>query len=61
VRIARASAHHAEQPWSAGAEIQVGSDLLVVHAREASAHEFTDRSQDRLRSRLDRVVHREDP
>ncbi|MFJ6898057.1 hypothetical protein [Streptomyces hokutonensis] len=60
VRIARAAAHHAEQPWSAKAEIRVGSDLLVVHAREASAHELADRLQDRLRSRLDRVVHRED-
>jgi hypothetical protein len=60
VRIARATAHHAEQPWSGGAEIRVGSDLLVVHAREASAHELADRLQDRLRGQLDRVAHRKD-
>ncbi|MFE2889560.1 hypothetical protein [Streptomyces sp. NPDC059272] len=60
VRVVRAAAHHAEQPWSAGAEIRVGSELLVVHAREASAHELADRLQERLRTRLDRVVHRED-
>lgn len=60
VRIARATAHHAEQPWSAGAEIRVGGELIVVHAQEASAHELADRLQDRLRSRLDRVVHRGD-
>ncbi|SFE27135.1 hypothetical protein [Streptomyces mirabilis] len=60
VRITRAAAHHAEQPWSATAEIRVGSDLLVVHAREASAHELADRLQDRLRSRMERVAHRTD-
>ncbi|MGQ4437803.1 MULTISPECIES: hypothetical protein [unclassified Streptomyces] len=60
VRVVRAAAHHAEQPWSAGAEIRVGSELLVVHAREVSAHELADRLQERLRTRLDRVVHRED-
>ncbi|WP_427924185.1 hypothetical protein [Streptomyces sp. cg40] len=60
VRIARAAAHHVEQPWSATAEIRVGSDLLVVQAREASAHELADRLQDRLRNRMERVVHRTD-
>ncbi|MFI6409901.1 hypothetical protein [Streptomyces sp. NPDC050548] len=60
VRIARAAAHHAEQPWSATAEVHVGNDLLVVQAREASAHELADRLQDRLRSRMERVVHHTD-
>ncbi|MFE2422962.1 hypothetical protein [Streptomyces hokutonensis] len=60
VRIARAAAHHAEQPWSATAEIRVGKDILVVHAREASAHELADRLQDRLHSRMERVAHRTD-
>lgn len=60
VRIARAAAHHVEQPWSAGVEIRVGGDLVIVHAHEASAHELADRLQDRLRHRLDRVAHRTD-
>ncbi|MGW3109560.1 hypothetical protein [Streptomyces sp. NPDC001100] len=60
VRIARAAAHHVEQPWSARAEVQVGNDLLVVQAREASAHELADRLQDRLRGRMERVAHRSD-
>ena len=60
VRITRAPAHHAEQPWSAGAEIVVGSTLVVVHAREASAHELADRLQERLRGQADQVAHRGD-
>ncbi|MHC3472700.1 hypothetical protein ACYF6T_28975 [Streptomyces sp. 7R007] len=60
VRVARASAHHVEQPWSAAAEIRVGGELLVVHAGEATAHELADRLQDRLRARLDRLAHRGD-
>jgi hypothetical protein len=58
VRIVRAAAHHAEFPWRAGGEFRVGSDLLVVHAREASAYELGDRLQDRLRGRLERVADR---
>ncbi|MHB9864222.1 hypothetical protein [Streptomyces sp. YIM S03343] len=58
VRIVRATAHHAEFPWRAGGEFRVGSDLLVVHAREASAHELGDRLQDRLKGRLERVADR---
>jgi len=58
VRVVRAEANHVEQPWSAGAEIRVGGELLVVHAREASAHELGDRLQDRLRTRLDRLADR---
>ncbi len=45
VRITRAAAHHAEQPWSATAEIQVEA-TSVVHARETSAHALADRWQD---------------
>ncbi|MEU9670568.1 hypothetical protein AB0E25_34360 [Streptomyces bobili] len=60
VRVARAVAHHVELPWSAAAEIRVGSDLVVVHAREASAHELADRLQDRLRDGTERVAHRGD-
>ncbi|MFJ5726683.1 hypothetical protein [Streptomyces paradoxus] len=60
VRVTRAAAHHVDLPWSAGAEIQVGGDLVVVHAREASARELADRLQDRLRSRTERAAHRRD-
>ncbi|MEV7236632.1 hypothetical protein AB0N06_22450 [Streptomyces sp. NPDC051020] len=59
VRIAKAAAHHVEEPWSAGAELVVGNTLVVVHAQEATAHELADRLQDRLRSQLTRVLHRE--
>lgn len=60
VRIARAVAHHAERPWSAGAELVVGNALVVVHAQEATAHELADRLQDRLRSQVNRVLHRKE-
>ncbi|MEV5958895.1 hypothetical protein AB0M11_35020 [Streptomyces sp. NPDC051987] len=58
VRIARAVAHQAERPWSAGAELVVGNALVVVHAQEATGHELADRLQDRLRSQMNRVLHR---
>ncbi|MDH6589666.1 hypothetical protein M2161_008772 [Streptomyces sp. SAI-133] len=58
VRIVRASAHHVEPPWSAGAEIRVGGDLVVVHAREASARELADRLHDRLRDMTERTANR---
>ncbi|GAA3505046.1 hypothetical protein GCM10019016_121590 [Streptomyces prasinosporus] len=60
VRVVRAAAHHVELPWSAGAEIRVGSRLVVVHAREASARELADRLQDRLRGTTERAAHRGD-
>lgn len=60
VRVARATAHHAEQPYSAAAEIRIGGFLLVVHAREATAHELADRLQARLRGQVDRAMHRHD-
>ncbi|MCQ9130315.1 MULTISPECIES: hypothetical protein [Streptomyces] len=58
VRVVRAAAHHVGLPWSAGAEIRVGGDLVVVHAREASARELADRLHDRLRGRAEHIAHR---
>ncbi|MGC0208492.1 hypothetical protein [Streptomyces levis] len=58
VRVRRASAHHVELPWSGRTDIRVGNDLVVVHAREASAGELADRLHDRLRSAIERVAHR---
>jgi len=58
VRIVRSAAHHVELPWSAGTEIRVGGDLVVVHVREASARELADRLHDRLRDRARRTAHR---
>ncbi|MFI2435872.1 hypothetical protein [Streptomyces sp. NPDC018693] len=58
VRVTHAPARHAGQPWSAGGEVRVGCDLVLVHAREASAHELADRLQARLRGQVDRVLHR---
>ncbi|MDH6223840.1 hypothetical protein [Streptomyces sp. MJP52] len=58
VRVVKASAHHVELPWWAGADLQVGEDLVVVHAREATARELADRLHDRLRARAERVAHR---
>ncbi|MGW6470807.1 hypothetical protein [Streptomyces nigra] len=60
VRVRRASAHHVELPWSGRTDIRVGSNLVVVHAREASARELADRLHDRLRSATEHVTHRSD-
>lgn len=60
LRVVKAAAHHAEQPWFAGAELVVGNTLVVVHAREATAHELADSFADRLRSRLNRFLHRKE-
>lgn len=60
VRVRRASAHHVELPWSGRTDIRIGNDLVVVHAREASARELADRIHDRLRSATERVAHRGD-
>jgi hypothetical protein len=57
VRIAKAVAHHAEHPWSAVADLRVGSTAVVVHAQEATSQEVTDRLQDRLRRQMERAVH----
>ncbi len=56
VRVTRAGTTQLARPWFAGAEIQVGDDLVVVHAREASALALADRLRDRLRSRTDRAA-----
>ncbi|MFJ8632430.1 hypothetical protein [Streptomyces sp. NPDC093568] len=56
VRIDRAAAHRAEQPWSAVAEVRAGHAVVIVHAREATGRELADRLQDRLRERLGRAV-----
>ncbi|MEU6394701.1 hypothetical protein [Streptomyces sp. NPDC046939] len=58
VRVRRASAHHVELPWSGRSDIRVGGDLVVVHAREASAGQLADRLHDRLRAAVERVAHR---
>ncbi|MFD0318867.1 hypothetical protein [Streptomyces flavalbus] len=58
VRIARATASHTEAPWSAGGEIRVGGELVVVHDEEPSARELADRLHDLLRARVDRLTHR---
>ncbi|MER5480280.1 hypothetical protein ABT026_25410 [Streptomyces sp. NPDC002734] len=58
VRVLRASAPHVELPWWAGADLQVGEDLVVVHVREATVRELADRLHDRLRGRVERVAHR---
>ncbi|AEY86765.1 hypothetical protein ACWC4C_05790 [Streptomyces olivaceoviridis] len=60
VRVARAVAHHGERPWSARAELVVGNTLVVVHAQEATGHELADRLQGRLRSQMNRVLHRKE-
>ncbi|MFR9799812.1 hypothetical protein ACL02U_28530 [Streptomyces sp. MS06] len=60
VRVSRAAAHRTEQPWSAGGEIRLGGELIVVRAREASVRELADRLQDRLRGQVERVAHRGD-
>jgi len=60
VRVRRASAHHVELPWSGRTDIRIGNDLVVVHAREASARELADRIHDRLRSATERAAHRGD-
>ncbi|MFE1248350.1 hypothetical protein [Streptomyces sp. NPDC058735] len=49
VRITRASAHHADRPWSATATLGVGRRDVVVLAEEATGRELIDQSQDRLR------------
>ncbi|WP_217145822.1 hypothetical protein [Streptomyces sp. AC627_RSS907] len=60
IRGLRASASHVELPWSARADIRLGSHLVVVHAREASARELADRLHDRLRAGTERAAHQGD-
>ncbi|MEU9733893.1 hypothetical protein [Streptomyces sp. NPDC048002] len=60
VRVTKAAADRVERPWSASAEIRLGDEHLLLHAREATAHELADRLRDRLRVRADRAAHRAD-
>ncbi|WP_367319999.1 hypothetical protein [Streptomyces sp. HUAS ZL42] len=57
VRITRASAHHADRPWSATADLRLGRLQVVVLAEEATGHELVDQLQDRLRRQTDKAAH----
>ncbi|MER6181746.1 hypothetical protein [Streptomyces sp. NPDC001652] len=57
VRIVRAAAHHANRPWSATADLHVGSRQIVVLAEEATGTEVVDQLQDRLRRQTDKAAH----
>lgn len=57
VRIVRAAAHHANRPWSATADLRVGSRQVVVLAEEATGTEVVDQLQDRLRRQTDKAAH----
>ncbi|WP_405877753.1 hypothetical protein OG762_03730 [Streptomyces sp. NBC_01136] len=56
VHITRASAHHADRPWSATATLHVGRHEVVVLAEEATGHELIDQLQDRLRRQTDKAA-----
>jgi hypothetical protein len=60
VRLAKAAARHTGHPWTAVAEIQVGTTVVVVHAREDTSQEVADRMQDLLRRQVEQVVHERD-
>jgi hypothetical protein len=57
VHITRASAHHADHPWSATAALHVGRRQVVVLAEEATGREVVDQLQDRLRRQTDKAAH----
>ncbi|MGW2522598.1 hypothetical protein ACWC09_37565 [Streptomyces sp. NPDC001617] len=57
VRIVRATAHHADRPWSATADLHVGTRQVVVVAEDATGHEVVDQLQDRLRRQTDKAAH----
>ncbi|MFF5188446.1 hypothetical protein ACFY30_32590 [Streptomyces sp. NPDC000345] len=57
VRLVRATAHHADRPWSATADLRVGGRQMVVLAEAATGHELVDQLQDRLRRQTDKAVH----
>ncbi|WP_405876466.1 MULTISPECIES: hypothetical protein [unclassified Streptomyces] len=57
VRIVRAAAHHAERPWSAVADLHVGTRQVVVVAEEASGRAVVDQLQDRLRRQIEKAAH----
>ncbi|MFF2516565.1 hypothetical protein [Streptomyces sp. NPDC058086] len=56
VRITRASAHHADRPWSATASLHVGRREVVVLAEEATGRELVDQLQDRMRRQTDKAA-----
>ncbi|HZX39841.1 MAG TPA: hypothetical protein VFF37_16205 [Streptomyces sp.] len=56
VRITRASAHHADRPWSATAALHVGWREVVVLAEEATGRELVDQLQDRMHQQTDKAV-----
>ncbi|MFE7172988.1 hypothetical protein, partial [Streptomyces sp. NPDC057616] len=56
VRIVRAAAH-ADLPWSAVADLNVGGRAVVVTAEEATGREAVDQLQARLRRQIDRAAH----
>ncbi|MDK1474504.1 hypothetical protein QNO07_13930 [Streptomyces sp. 549] len=57
VRIVRAAAHHTDLPWSATADLHVGTRQVVVHAEQATGRELVDQLQDRLRRQTDKAAH----
>ncbi|MGY4741985.1 hypothetical protein [Streptomyces sp. ATMOS53] len=57
VHITRASAHHADRPWSATAALHLGQREVVVLAEGATGREVVDQLQDRLRRQTDKAVH----
>ncbi|MDQ0834270.1 hypothetical protein QF032_006114 [Streptomyces achromogenes] len=57
VHIIRASANHADRPWSATATLHLGQRQVVVLAEEATGREVVDQLQDRLRRQTDKAAH----
>ncbi|MGW3652887.1 hypothetical protein [Streptomyces sp. NPDC000878] len=57
VHIVRTTAHHAGHPWSATADLRIGSRQVVANAEEATGTEVVDRLQDRLRRQTDKAAH----
>ncbi|WP_327426114.1 hypothetical protein [Streptomyces sp. NBC_01236] len=57
VRIVRATAHHADRPWSATADLHVGGHQVVAMAEDATGTGVIDRLQDRLRRQTDKATH----
>ncbi|MGA4837615.1 hypothetical protein [Streptomyces sp. G45] len=56
VRVTHA-AQHADGPWTARAELRVGTHEVVALARAATGKEAVDQLQDRLRRRTDKAAH----
>ncbi|MGQ4388676.1 hypothetical protein [Streptomyces sp. SAS_270] len=57
VRIQRAAAHHVQRPWSATADLHIGTRQVVVLAEEASGRALVDQLQDRLRRQAEKAAH----